>query len=65
MLKGLLFLFTLVCATVSSKQSSSPQQTLNQVSQTYFIPNQGQWNPELKYLARIGGMNTWIAKQSY
>ena len=57
MLKGLPFLFALVCATVSAQQSSSPQQTLNQVNQTFFIPNQGQWNPEVKYLARIGGMN--------
>ena len=26
----------------------------------YFIENKGQWPAEVKYLARIGGMNAWI-----
>ena len=55
MLKRLPFIFLFVCAAVNAQQSANPQQTLNQVSQTYFIPNQGQWSPEVKYLARIGG----------
>ena len=60
MLKKLLLLIVCVCAVAIAQQAANPQQTLNQVSQTYFIPNQGQWNPEVKYLARIGGMNAWI-----
>ena len=55
MCKKLLFLFVLMCAAAGAQQTTNPQQTLNQVSQTYFIPNQGQWSPEVKYLARIGG----------
>ncbi|MHB8581411.1 MAG: DUF7948 domain-containing protein [Ignavibacteriaceae bacterium] len=64
MLKRLLFLSFLFCATVSAQQTTNPQQTLNQVNQTSFIPNQGQWNPEVKFLARIGGMNAWITNSS-
>lgn len=60
MIKKLLFLFILVCAAASAQQAANPQQALNQVSQTFFIQNKGQWNPEVKYLARIGGMNAWI-----
>jgi len=26
----------------------------------FFIENKGQWSPEVKYLARVGGMNAWI-----
>ena len=61
MKRKLLFLLLLLyAATLTAQQSSNPQQTLNQINQTFFIPNQGQWNPEVKYLARIGGMNAWI-----
>ncbi len=38
----------------------NPQQALNNVNHYFFIANKGQWNPEVKYLARIGGMNAWI-----
>jgi len=33
----------------------------NQIpSANYFIQNQGQWTDEVKFLARIGGMDAWI-----
>ena len=33
----------------------------NQIPSTnYSIENQGQWPEEVKYLARIGGMDAWI-----
>ena len=36
----------------------------NQISSTnYFIENKGQWPEEVKYLARIGGMDAWITDQ--
>src|SRR4051812_24421964 len=25
-----------------------------------FVENRGQWNPQARYLARLGGMNVWI-----
>ena len=60
MLKRLLFLFVVLFAVANAQQKNNSQQTLNQINQTFFIPNQGQWNPEVKYLTRIGGMNAWI-----
>ena len=60
MIKKLLFLLVLVCAAASVQQAANPQQALNQVNGTFFISNQGQWNPEVKYLAYIGRMNVWI-----
>ena len=60
MRKKLLFLFVLMCEEARAQQSPNPQQTPNQVNQNFFIPNHGQWNPEVKYLARTGGMNAWI-----
>ena len=60
MFKRSLFLFVLVCAAVSAQQTISPQLTLNQVNQSFFTPNKGQRNSEVKYHARIGGMNEWI-----
>ena len=60
MIKKLLFLLVLVCAAASVQQAANPQQALNQVSRTFFIQNKVQWNPEVKYLARIGVMNAWI-----
>ena len=60
MIKKLLFLFVFVCSAASAQQSTNPQQALNQVNGTFFIPNQGQWNRGEKYLVRIEGMNAGI-----
>ena len=62
MLKGLLFLLSLFCVATNAQQLNNPQQTLNQTNKSFFIQNKGQWNPEVKYLARIGSMNAWITK---
>ena len=32
----------------------------NSNNKNYFIENKGQWPEEVKYLAKIGGMNAWI-----
>ena len=55
-----LFLAVLICATASAQQLNNTQQTLDRTNKAFFIQNKGQWNPEVKYLARIGGMNAWI-----
>ncbi|MCX6149091.1 MAG: SBBP repeat-containing protein [Ignavibacteriales bacterium] len=60
MVKKLLFLLALFCTVGNAQQLKNPQQTLNQTDKSFFIQNKGQWNPEVKYLARIGGMNAWI-----
>ena len=60
MYKKLLILCVLFCAAVNAQQLNNPQQTLNQTNKSFFIQNKGQWDPEVKYLASIGGMNAWI-----
>jgi hypothetical protein len=40
--------------------NDSVQQQLNQVNKNFFIENKGQWPSEVKYLAKVGGMNAWI-----
>jgi len=32
----------------------------NQLNKNFFIENKGQWPQEVRYLAKIGGMNAWI-----
>ncbi len=59
--KKLLYLFVIFFSGVlSAQQLSEPQQVLNGVNNNFFIANKGQWNPEVKFFARIGGMNAWI-----
>jgi hypothetical protein len=35
-------------------------QPLHQTNKSFFIRNNGQWDSDVKYFARIGGMNAWI-----
>ena len=60
MYKKLLLLFVLFCLTVNAKQLNNSQITLNKSNNSFFIQNKGQWDPEVKYLAHIRGMNAWI-----
>jgi len=57
MIKRILLLSLLFFAVVSALPTTNPQQALNQASQTFFIPNQDKWNPEVNYIARIEDMN--------
>ena len=34
--------------------------SLQKVEKNYFIENKGQWPEEVRFLAKIGGMNAWI-----
>jgi hypothetical protein len=58
--KTLLFFFLLVSVTINAQQLNNSQNVLNKTDKSYFIENKGQWPSEVKYLARIGGMNAWI-----
>ncbi|MFC2131918.1 SBBP repeat-containing protein, partial [Bacteroidota bacterium] len=33
------------------------------ISKNFFIENKGQWAEEVRYLAKIGGMNAWITDE--
>jgi hypothetical protein len=44
-----------------SINSSQAQQFLNKSTKSqFFIENKGQWPKQVKFLARLGGMNCWI-----
>jgi hypothetical protein len=58
--KKLLFILVLFSAATNAQQVNNPQQILNQANKSFFIQNNGQWDSEVKYLTRIGGMNAWI-----
>ena len=60
MIKRLLIVLVIFCSVITAQQLNNPQQILNKTNKNFFIQNKGQWNPEVKYLARIGGMNAWI-----
>lgn len=60
MYKKLLIFLVLFSAASSAQQINNTQQILNQANRSFFIQNNGQWNSEVKYLIRIGGMNAWI-----
>ncbi|MBN2572812.1 MAG: SBBP repeat-containing protein [Ignavibacteriales bacterium] len=55
--------FLLLLFTISNfiySQYSEPTKELNKVDKTFFIENKGQWPEEVRYLANIKGMQTWI-----
>jgi hypothetical protein len=58
-MKTFLLTFLLLLSTNLLAQST-PTRLLQKADLKFFIENKGQWNPEVKYLARIGGMNAWI-----
>ncbi|MDR3627742.1 MAG: hypothetical protein P4L45_12950 [Ignavibacteriaceae bacterium] len=60
MLNKIFFHSVLFYAGIFAQPLKDPQKILNQARQNFFIPDKGQWNPEVKYLTRIGGMNVWI-----
>ncbi|GEM_PF-445781 len=47
--------------TATAFAGSPIKQTTNNKSE-FFIENKGQWDSEVLYLARIGGMHYWITK---
>ncbi len=58
-MKTLLLTFLLLLSANFLAQTNSTR-LLTKTDVKFFIENKGQWNPEVKYLARIGGMNAWI-----
>ncbi|MGE5458438.1 MAG: SBBP repeat-containing protein, partial [Methanococcaceae archaeon] len=57
----LFLLFTLpVFATSITDKNENSQGNSSRTNKNFFIENRGQWPSEVKYLARVGGMNAWI-----
>jgi len=59
-MKAVLFLFISLLTITIYAGNENTQQKLNGVNKNFFIENKGQWPSEVKYLAKIGGMNAWI-----
>ena len=59
-MKKIILLLTLIASIAFA--NSDPNQLLQKTKSNFFIQNKGQWPKEVKYLARIGGMNAWINK---
>ncbi|TAL70121.1 MAG: T9SS type A sorting domain-containing protein [Bacteroidetes bacterium] len=54
----LLVIFLLI--QVNAKSKTFTDLTSKKSTTNFFIENKGQWNPEVKFLAKIRGMNCWI-----
>ncbi|TXH53954.1 MAG: T9SS type A sorting domain-containing protein [Bacteroidia bacterium] len=50
--------------SAQSLQTQSPeaQQALQKTDRLYFIENKGQWDSDVLYLCRMGGLDAWITK---
>jgi len=58
-MKKLLLLLVLSASTIFAN-SGANELLQKSNNKNYFIENRGQWTQEVKYLAKIGGMNAWI-----
>jgi len=54
-------LFVLLNAGVSYSQNKSNQAVLNSQS-NFFIENKGQWDQQVKFLAKLNGLNLWVTE---
>jgi gliding motility-associated-like protein len=54
-------LFPLILTAQNPTNTHQAQQLLNKSNKSqFFIENKGQWPNQVKFLARLGGMNCWI-----
>jgi hypothetical protein len=56
-----LFLATSVFATQPSSNLTA-EQALQKADKQFFIENKGQWDSDVIYLTRMGGLDVWITK---
>src|SRR5674476_290366 len=54
------FILYLILTISLFGNNDNAQNQLNKANKNFFIENKGQWPGEVKYLARVGGMNAWI-----
>lgn len=47
---------------VGFAQNIEAQQMLNHADRHYFIENKGQWDDDVLFLCRMGGLDAWITK---
>ncbi|MDQ1266181.1 MAG: hypothetical protein QG635_1333 [Bacteroidota bacterium] len=62
-MKYIIYCFLLLFAIHAVQgQSISSSKDLLKAGKPYFIENKGQWQSEVRFLAKISGMNAWITK---
>jgi len=61
---GLLLINTCNITLAQGQQTQKPeaQQALQKTDHLFFIENKGQWDSDVLYLCRLGGLNAWITK---
>ena len=47
----------------NSTINKDAQESLSNVDKQFFIENKGQWNSDVLYLTKIGGLDAWITKK--
>ena len=60
MKKLLILLVILFCSSILANAKPKSEDFIKESKTNFFIENKGQWAPEVKYLAKTGGMNAWI-----
>lgn len=60
MKKYLLLLVILLSTLITANANPNSDGILKKSKVDFFIENKGQWDPQVKFLAKIGGMNAWI-----
>jgi hypothetical protein len=56
------FILCILFVLVSNEAVSQTNVFYNKTDNSFFIENKGQWDSEVLYLSRSGGMNVWITK---
>ena len=53
-------LFLLALLACTSANTLRAQHSSKPTIPPTFIQNQGQWSPEVRFMAQLGGMNVWL-----
>ena len=59
-MKRIFFLIISLLSIIIYADNGTASGKLNSINRNFFIENKGQWPSEVKYLAKVGGMNAWI-----
>ncbi|GIV43707.1 MAG: hypothetical protein KatS3mg035_0830 [Bacteroidia bacterium] len=56
--------FLLLCIAIMQvqAQNAEAQKKMSNLDRRYFIENKGQWDSDVLYLCRMGGLDAWITK---
>ncbi|MCS7028362.1 MAG: SBBP repeat-containing protein [Bacteroidia bacterium] len=57
-----LLMSVMLCLIAVYGQNHHAQNTLSKADRLFFIENKGQWDSDVLYLCRMGGLDAWITK---